>query len=102
MEAKITNPEQAPLDTALASLVLLLSFLDRPADPDQLRHTLGKGSQLMDANDLVRLARKLDVEARRVVVATDRLERMPLPAIAVLGNGEHLVLLRLSGDQALV
>jgi ATP-binding cassette, subfamily B, bacterial HlyB/CyaB len=102
MEAKVTNPEQAPLDTALASLVLLLSFLDRPADPDQLRHALGKGSQLMDANDLVRLAKKLDVEARRVVVAIDRLERMPLPAIAVLGTGEHVVLLRLSGDQVLV
>ena len=33
-------------DTALASMVLLLSFLDRPAEISQLRHLLGKGSQL--------------------------------------------------------
>jgi ABC-type bacteriocin/lantibiotic exporter with double-glycine peptidase domain len=60
-------------DTALASLVLLFSFPDRPVDPDQLRHTLGNGSELLDPDDLVRLARKLDARARKVAAKSTRL-----------------------------
>jgi len=89
-------------DTALASLVLLLSFLDRPADPQQLRHLLGKGSAALDADDVVRLARKLDVQARKSRVKNGALEGTPLPAIAVMNNGEHLVLLQVSSEKALV
>lgn len=99
-EAKDTHGERQ--DTALDSFVLLLSFLDRPADPRQLRHTLGKGSEPLTADDLVRLAKKLDVQARKVTVARGRIERMPLPAIASLNTGEHLVVLQVSDAKVLV
>jgi len=32
------------------SFVLLLSFLDRPADPQQLRHLAAKGSERLTAD----------------------------------------------------
>jgi subfamily B ATP-binding cassette protein HlyB/CyaB len=89
-------------DTALASFVLVLSFLDRPVDPDQLRHTLGKGSEPLDLDDLVRLAKKLDVRARKVDAKPSQLERMPLPAIAADKSGEYFVLLQVSAEKALV
>lgn len=89
-------------DTALESFILLLSFLDRPASPDQLRHILGKGSALLDAQDLVRLAKKLDVQARKVETSAAKLDRMPLPAIAQLSDGEYAVLLQVSDAKALV
>jgi ATP-binding cassette, subfamily B, bacterial HlyB/CyaB len=89
-------------DSALASCVLLLSFLDRPADPAQLRHVAGKGSAPFDADDVVRVARKLDVRARKVTARPERLERMPLPAIAVLRSGEHVLLLQINKEKALV
>ncbi|MET0534705.1 MAG: type I secretion system permease/ATPase [Steroidobacter sp.] len=89
-------------DTALASFVLLLSFLDRPVDPDQLRHTLGKGSERLTLDDLVRLAKKLDVRARRVEAKSSQLERMPLPAIASSTAGEYFVLLQISAEKALI
>jgi ATP-binding cassette, subfamily B, bacterial HlyB/CyaB len=93
--------EQQSLDSALTSFVSLLAFLDRPADPAQLRHLLGKGSEALDADDLVRLAKRLDVQAKKVHAAVDRLDRHPLPAIAVLANDEYVVLLRVSDDKAL-
>ena len=89
-------------DSALDSFVLLLSFLDRPADPDALRHELGKGSKHLDADDLVRLAKKLDVQARKVAAKVSRLDRLPLPAIAALRDGEYCVLLQISADKALI
>jgi ATP-binding cassette, subfamily B, bacterial HlyB/CyaB len=89
-------------DSALSSFVLVLSFLEKPADPEQLRHIAGKGSAPLDADDLVRLARKLDVQARKVPVKPGHLDRMPLPAVAVMKSGEHLVLVQATTERVLV
>jgi subfamily B ATP-binding cassette protein HlyB/CyaB len=103
-DAATSSPELAPAtdDSALASFVLVLSFLDRPADADALRHELGKGSERLDADDLVRLAKKVDVQARKVAAKPSQLARMPLPAIAQLRDGEFCVLLQVSPDKALI
>lgn len=102
LDAEIPGLPDPPHDTALAAFVLLLSFLDRPADPQQLRHALGKGSAALDVDDLLRLAKQLDVQARKVTATAQRLERMPLPAIAVLEGGEHIALLQVSAAKALI
>ena len=102
MSEREEQQQDAGRDSALASLVLLLSFLDRPADPQQLRHLLGKGSAPLDADDVVRLARKLDVQARKTQAKPSALDGMPLPAIAVTKAGEFLVLLQVSPEKALV
>ncbi|HEY0685290.1 MAG TPA: type I secretion system permease/ATPase [Steroidobacter sp.] len=98
----VAQPIEASRDTALASFVLLLTFLDRPVDPDQLRHSLGKGSAPLDLGDLLRLAKRLDVQARKIQAKPAKLDRMPLPAIASLKDGEYLVLLQLAEEKALV
>jgi ATP-binding cassette, subfamily B, bacterial HlyB/CyaB len=100
-EGVATDLQEGP-DTALASFVLLLSFLDRPADPEQLRHLAGRGSAPLETDDLVRLAKRLDVEARKVEVGAGKLDALPLPAIARMRSGEHLTLLKISMDEALV
>lgn len=102
LDAELPGLPDHPHDTALAAFVLLLSFLDRPADPQQLRHALGKGSATLDTDDLLRLAKQLDVQARKVTATPQRLERMPLPAIAVLEGGEHIALLQVSPAKALI
>ena len=101
-EADLSGLREPPQDTALAAFVLLLSFLDRPADPQQLRHALGKGSTPLDADDLLRLAKQLDVQARKVTAAPQRLDRMPLPAIAVVEGGEYVALLQVSAAKVLI
>jgi ATP-binding cassette, subfamily B, bacterial HlyB/CyaB len=89
-------------DSALACFILLLSFLDQPADPEQLRHLLGKGSAALDTDDLLRLAKKLDVQARKVQVKAGKLDSMPLPAIALRTDGEYVVLLQATSGKVLV
>jgi len=89
--------------SALDSLVLLLSYLDKPADADQLRHLLGKGSANIGADDLVWLAKKLDVRARKVRVRdAAHLDGIPLPAIAEFNDSSFGVLLQVSPSKALV
>lgn len=98
--APVVDPLDA--DTALASFVLLMSFLQRPADVEQLRHAAGKGGAQLDARDLLRLARKLDVKARLVRVSPSRLERQPLPAIAKTPDGDFYLILQVANARVLV
>lgn len=107
--AEATGEDAAPggsalpdQDTALASLVLMLGFLHKPADPEQLRHAAGKGGAPLEARDLLRLAKQLDVRARETEVRFDRLQRQPLPAIASDKDGGFFLLLQASEDKALV
>jgi ATP-binding cassette, subfamily B, bacterial HlyB/CyaB len=91
-----------PSDTALAALVMMLQFLGRSADPAQLRHTAGKGAAPLDATDLLRLCKRLDVQAKRVRTTATKLEHMPLPAIGLLKSGERLVILQANAEKVLI
>jgi subfamily B ATP-binding cassette protein HlyB/CyaB len=106
MEAAMPEASNASLcegpDTALACFVLMLGFLQKPADPEQLRHAAGKGGVFLCAEDLLRLAKDLDVRAREVVAPFSKLSRQPLPAIAEHKDGRFFLILQMSDEQALV
>lgn len=91
----------AVVDTALACFVALLGFLGRPADPDQLVHGLGKGGAALGIDELLLLAKRLDVKARRQLVR-GQLSKYPLPAIAQMRDGRFLLLLQAGGDTVLL
>jgi ATP-binding cassette, subfamily B, bacterial HlyB/CyaB len=87
-------------DGGLECLVALLGYLDRPAEPDQLRHLLGKAGESVTPTDLLRLAKRLEVKAR-LVSATD-LTTYPLPAIACLHDGRYTLLLKADDERVLL
>jgi ATP-binding cassette, subfamily B, bacterial HlyB/CyaB len=93
---------EATPDTALTALVMMLQFLGRAADLNQLRHTAGKGAAPLDATDLLRLCKRLDVQAKRVRTTATKLETMPLPAIGLLKSGERLVILQANAEKVLI
>ncbi len=97
-----SSNDERPSDSGLACLVLMLGFLQKPADPAQLRHAAGKGSEALDAHDLLRLAKQLDVRAREANVSADRLSRQPLPAIAASKEGRFFLILQVSDEKALI
>lgn len=76
--------------------------MDRPVDPEQLRHTLGLGSECASTQDLLRLAQRLDVKARAVKAEAARLARHPLPAIARLSDGAYTLVLQAADDRVLL
>ncbi|WP_257554563.1 type I secretion system permease/ATPase [Sphingobium sp. CFD-2] len=78
-------------DSGLAVLVLLLGVHQIAADPEQLRHALGKG-ELSDSEDLLRLARRFGARVRLSTVALARLGDAPLPAIARLADGSYILI----------
>jgi subfamily B ATP-binding cassette protein HlyB/CyaB len=89
-------------DGGLECLVALLGYLDRPADPDQLRHLLGKAGESVTPTDLLRLAKRLEVKARLVKARSSDLGDYPLPAIACLNDGRYTLLLKADDERALL
>jgi subfamily B ATP-binding cassette protein HlyB/CyaB len=81
-------------DPALAAFVLLAGFLGIPADPDQIHHDRGKGDEPYTFDDLLRVAKKLGLIARRRRANVADLVKLPLPALIGLSGGATALLLK--------
>lgn len=94
------NPSAVPADAALASFVLLAQFLGVPAEPAQIHHDRGQGDRPYDFDDLIRVAKKLGLMARRKRAAPVEFPKLPLPALVHLRDGSTAILLKVddSGD----
>ena len=69
---------------------MLLAFHQIPADEQQLRHALGKGSPA-EVHDLVGLARKLGARAVLRHIKPEKIQSTPLPVIALDRSGDFFV-----------
>lgn len=99
------NPEQASesiQDPGLAALVLIARFHGIAADPAQLRHAAALRSDQFSATDLVQSAKSIGLKARIVPLRTDRLGKLPLPALAFDKTGAHFIIARLDGTKILI
>jgi subfamily B ATP-binding cassette protein HlyB/CyaB len=94
--------EELRVDTGLACLALMLRFLGLPADSDQLRHQFATPGGEVQADDVVRAARRLGLKARAVRSSWDRLAHAPLPAIVALQDGRFALLGKADDGKALI
>ena len=81
----------AKIDTALVCLVTAAKILGIPADEQQLRRAYALGPSGMDSVTLLRAAQDLGLKARLVRPDQDRFARLPIPSIAILRNGNYVV-----------
>ncbi len=82
----------AIIDTGLVCFIMLAQFLEMPVDADQTRHKLGKPGELFTDTDLLRVAKELEFKARIIESSWDRLDKVPLPAIAKRHDGTYFIL----------
>lgn len=95
----VDDPEHRD-SSGLAALCLLLGFLQIPSDNEQLRHAAG--SDDIDAQALVRLARRLGARASARTVSLARLARTPLPIIATGRDGGFFIIAGLRDGAVLI
>ena len=79
-------------DSGLSAFVMLLRFHGVGADAEQIRHQNGMTS--FGIPEMIRCARELGLKARVVSTRWQRLEHIPMPAIASLRGGGFLILAR--------
>jgi len=98
MTADSEIPE--PNDPGLTALVMLLRFHGIGADPSQIRHQ--SGTVAIGTPEMVRCAREFGLKARELTTTWARLATTALPAIAVLKDGDFLLLGKVGGDKIVV
>ena len=81
-------------NTGLACLTLMAHYLHLAADPRQIQHDHGKPGGAFDSVDILRCAKRLGLLARFHKTSVERLERVPLPAIAQMTDGSFVIFAR--------
>ena len=97
-----TTQEDRKIDTGLLCLVMVAGYHGLAVDPEQLRHTLALGSEGMGIMDILRAAKELGLKAKEAQVSYDRLNRLPMPALALMEDRKFNVLAKIDGDRVLV
>lgn len=96
------DPGSRRVDTGLACLISVMRFLQIPADAAQLKHQLGRGEEPFGADEIVRAAKLVKVKARKASPGFEKLDYLPLPAVAELKDGTFMLLARASDGKVLV
>jgi ATP-binding cassette, subfamily B, bacterial HlyB/CyaB len=90
----------AVADPGLSALVTVLRLQGIGADPVQLRHRLGH--RAVGVTEMLRCAKELGLKARAYKTNWKRLASTPMPGIAVLRDGDFIVLGKVGEDRAIV
>src|SRR6516162_557602 len=91
---------EAAIDSGLSALVIMLRLQGIGADPAQLRHRVGH--RAVGVSEMLRCAKELGLKARSYKTKWTRLPSTPLPGIAVLRDGDFIVLGKVGEDKAIV
>lgn len=86
-------PLHEPLDSGLASLLMMAQFHEVAADVRQLTHQLG--SDRFDVQKILLAAQFLGLSAKLVTLDVHRIDKTPLPAIAKNRQGEFFIFAQL-------
>lgn len=93
---------QQTFDSGLVSLVLLARFHGIPVEPEQILHEFGRPGVSFGATDLMLAAKKYKLQVKKVTTSVERLDRTPLPAIAINKSGNFFVIAQADGDKFLI
>jgi subfamily B ATP-binding cassette protein HlyB/CyaB len=96
----VNAEHQESNDPGLTALVMLLRFHGVGADPSQIRHHCGTSE--IGVPEIIRSAKEFGLKAREAKTTWARLATTPLPAIAVLRDGDFLVLGKFGQDKIMV
>lgn len=87
------------LDSGLQCVALMAALFGKPVEAARLAHDLGL-TATAQPNDLLKALKRLELKAQTVKAQIDRLDRTPLPAIALDREGNHFILAKISDDGA--
>lgn len=96
------DSEAAPIDTGLACLIMMAHLHNIAAEPAQLAHEYKVDGKPLDKTALLLAAKQVGLKAKDIKVDRQRLEKTPLPAIAIDQDGQFFILARVQNDRVLI
>lgn len=94
--------QKQSIDTGLRSIILVAQYYGIAADEEQIRHQQCLEGRLADVSDILRIAKKLKLKARKMNVEKEPLEDLPLPAILCGRDKGFFILAHCDSRKALV
>src|SRR5215469_5588749 len=91
---------QTVIDTGLGAVVMLLRYHGIGADPGQIQHRFG--GVRFGVSEMLRCARDFGLRARAFATDWRRLANLPFPGIAVLRDGNFLIIGKVGDGKVLV
>jgi subfamily B ATP-binding cassette protein HlyB/CyaB len=92
----------ASIDSGLACLVVLARFHGVAADPAQLAHQFQHAGNAFGIQEVMLASRSLKIKAKVADSSMERLQKLPLPAMAIDSNGKFFVLARVDDKGVLI
>ena len=89
-------------DLALKGLVLLAQFHGIAADAVQLAHQFGRVGETFDETTLLLAAKQVGLKAKITQQPVERVSMVTLPALALVPDGEHFIVAKVSEGKVLV
>lgn len=89
-------------DTGLACVVIISRFFGLPADAGHLQHQYGRANQRFTPVEILRSLKQLGLKARQINSDATRLDKTPLPAIAIHRDGHFFIIARHEHGQVLI
>ncbi len=91
-----------PLDPGLSCLVMMARLHGVAADASQLRHEFSADGQPFSQTEVLLAAKSLGLHAKLMTALPERLDHVPLPAVAIGKDGSFFLLARIEGDKVLI
>lgn len=95
-------PESAEIDSGLSCLVMVARFHGLAADPAQLAHEFQGSGKPFGPVEILLAAKKLGLQAKQVRTRLSRLNKTPLPAVAIDRDGGFFVIARADEARILI
>ena len=89
-------------DTGLLCLVMLARFHAIAVDPDQLAHQFKENGKPFSKSDILLASKQIGLKAKAIKTSIARLDKTPLPAMAIGNDGHFFIVARCEGEQALI
>lgn len=100
MASQVTGTDLS--ENALGAFIFAGAALGVPLDRTELTQKYLNVAGTFGVSEILRAAKVAELKARHVTIPRDRLQRQPMPALAILNDGRFLVIGLVSDDKILI
>ncbi|MDD3608546.1 MAG: type I secretion system permease/ATPase [Halothiobacillaceae bacterium] len=96
------SKESGQRDSGLACLLIIARMHGIAADPAQLSHEFRSNGEPFGKTEILLAAKKLGLKVKLMRPAVERLDKIPLPALAFENSGNHFLIAKVENEKFLV
>ena len=99
---EISERDPETFDAGLQCLITIAVYYGIPAQEKQLKHVMGLEGKNTDTDDVIRIARKLKLKAKKAYISLNRLKDVTLPAILKSKEGSFFIIAKCDSEKAVI